>query len=79
MIQMAKWGNSLAVRIPRTVIRQANLHEGEQLEIEVLGEGKIVLKSARRRYDLDELVSGITEENRHDETGWGDPRGREVW
>ena len=34
---------------------------------------------ARTTYTLDQLVEGITEENRHAETDWGLPVGREAW
>ena len=35
--------------------------------------------ASERQYDLDELVEAITLENRHDETDWGAPVGRELW
>ncbi|MGA2185602.1 MAG: AbrB/MazE/SpoVT family DNA-binding domain-containing protein [Bryobacteraceae bacterium] len=37
-MQVAKWGNSLAVRIPAAVIEALNLKEGDQIEISVSGE-----------------------------------------
>ncbi len=47
------------------------LHAGEALDR--VDDTEVV------HYDLDELISGITEENRHDLIDWGDPVGREVW
>ena len=44
--QLVKWGNSQAVRIPKTVIKQARLQEGDELEIQVL-EGRITIESLR--------------------------------
>ncbi|MGD9537862.1 MAG: AbrB/MazE/SpoVT family DNA-binding domain-containing protein [Alphaproteobacteria bacterium] len=73
---MAKWGNSLAVRIPRRVAEEAGLDEGAALDISVERRA-IVLR--RRVGSLDELVGRITPENRHAETDTGTPRGNEAW
>jgi antitoxin component of MazEF toxin-antitoxin module len=42
-------------------------------------DGSIVLRSARKTYELKELVLGITARNRHRETDWGEPQGKESW
>jgi antitoxin MazE len=73
---LSKWGNSLAVRIPRRVVEQAGLDEGVALDIAVERKS-IVLR--RRAYSLDELIAGITPENRHGETDTGRPVGNEAW
>ena len=78
-IQIAKWGHSLAVRIPRATVREAGLSEGDRLSIHLAEDGVIVLRPSRRRYSLDQLVKGITRKNRHPETNWGAPRGNESW
>jgi antitoxin MazE len=77
--QVAKWGNSLAVRIPRAIVKDAGLAEGDRLSLDLAADGTIVLRSSRRKYSLDELVAGISKKNRHRETNWGVPRGKEVW
>ena len=61
---VARWGNSLAIRLPKTIAEQAGLREGESLEVKVSEAGDVVLSRTRRRYTLDELVSKITPENR---------------
>ena len=76
---VSKWGNSLAVRIPRSVAREARLSEGDCLAMDLDRDGSIVLRSARKKYDLTELVSRITAKNRHRETNWGQPQGKESW
>lgn len=76
--QLVKWGNSQAVRIPKTVLEQANLREGEELEIRVEN-GHIWLKPLRLQPTLEALVEKIIPENRHDEQDWGKPVGSEVW
>ena len=76
--QIGKWGNSLAVRIPSAFVREARLDEGMTVELNV-ADGRIVITPLRRRYSLEQLVGGITEENRHAETDWGEPVGKETW
>ena len=65
-----KWGNSLAVRIPQAIAGRAGLKEGDSVAVSLDRDGGIILRSGRRRYELSELVSGITPENCHWETGW---------
>jgi antitoxin MazE len=76
---ISKWGNSLAVRIPLAIAKQANLGEGDSVRLALDREGRIVLRPARRKYELSELVAGITPKNRHRETDWGRPQGEESW
>jgi antitoxin MazE len=77
--QLAKWGNSLAVRIPQTIVREARLSEGDRLSLNLASDGSIVLRSAHRKYQLSQLVAGIKPSNRHRETRWGAPQGQEFW
>jgi len=76
---VSKWGNSLAVRIPNAIAKQAALSEGDCVTVAIDSEGVIVLRPTRRRYELSELVSQITRKNRHGETDWGPRRGEESW
>ena len=76
--QIGKWGNSLAVRIPRAYANEMNLGEGMDLDI-CLTDGGILLRPLSQSYTLEELIRGITPENRHGETAWGESTGRESW
>jgi antitoxin MazE len=77
-IQLGKWGNSLAVRIPAHVARDLQLEEGMHLDL-VPVDGGLLLRPRRPEYTLDELLSQITPENLHGETDWGPAVGRESW
>jgi len=77
--RVSKWGNSLAVRIPLAIARQASLGEGDCVTVALERNGGIVLRPARRKYELSDLVSRITQKNRHPETDWGRPLGEESW
>ncbi len=76
--RIAKWGNSLGVRIPKAVAKEVGLDEGANVEVRVSGRN-LVLAPARREYSLSELVAGITPENRHGETEWGAAVRNENW
>lgn len=73
-----RWGNSLAVRIPKAFAAQAQLTENSEVDISVDGE-QIIVTPARRVWKLDELVRQITPSNKHREIEWGDPAGKEAW
>ncbi len=74
-----KWGNSLALRIPRSVARDSHLHQGSVVDI-VLIAGKIVVKPKRQRhYTLAQLLKGVTRRNRHAAYDWGGRVGQEAW
>jgi len=76
---VAKWGNSLAVRIPQNLAKEIHLAEGSEIDLGVV-DGTLVIKPRRRkRYSLDELIQGITPENLHAETNSGIAVGNEVW
>lgn len=76
--RISKWGNSLAVRLPKPFIEELGLVEGAEVDI-TLRSGQLILTAAGREYRLEELVGGITPENQHEQVDWGMPRGREVW
>ena len=74
-----KWGNSLALRIPRLVAKDSHLHQGSVVDIALIG-GKIVVKPTRQRhYALAQLLRGVTKRNRHAELDWGGRVGQEAW
>ncbi|WP_031548196.1 AbrB/MazE/SpoVT family DNA-binding domain-containing protein [Salinicoccus luteus] len=67
-----KWGNSLAVRIPKDVAETLSINEGAVVGMEVV-DNKITIapKEPVKRYNLDDLLSGVTSENRHEEVQLG--------
>jgi antitoxin MazE len=76
---ISKWGNSLAVRIPLAIAKQAGIGEGDCVKMALDRDGAIVLHPAARKYELSDLVARITARNRHRETDWGRPAGEENW
>jgi antitoxin MazE len=78
--KVQKWGNSLALRLPKTLTDEADVHLGSPVEITV-HDHTILIKPVRekRKYDLDELLAGVTPANLHGETDFGGPVGKEGW
>ena len=77
--QIQKWGNSLALRIPKRLAQEAGLGQSMAVELRVEG-GQIVITPLRpARYQLDELLAGIGLGQLHGETDWGKPQGQEEW
>lgn len=73
---ISKWGNSLGVRIPNAVAKEAGIGVGAPVHVSAV-KGRIVLEPIR--YNLETLVNGITARNRHDTIETGAPRGSEIW
>ncbi len=67
--QVLKWGNSLAVRLPKQLATSARFQEGDRITLEVDGRGTVHIKRAFPT--LDELVSQITSENCYGESEAG--------
>lgn len=74
-----KWGNSMAVRLPKALAEAVELRQGASVDIEARG-GRLVVTPVRKQtYRLADLVRGINSTNRH-EAVWTDRRrGREAW
>jgi antitoxin MazE len=78
-IQIKKWGNSSAVRIPADVLAAANLSVDDAVSIREEN-GKILIEREERiRYTLEELLKDVTPDMLHSETDWGLPVGNEFW
>jgi antitoxin MazE len=73
-----KWGNSLAVRIPRLFADEIHLEENTTVDLTVKG-GKLVIVPTEPELTLESLVEQITDANRHEEIGTGPRVGNEVW
>lgn len=76
--RLAKWGTSLGVRIPKPLQVAARLKAGDKVELD-LEDGLIVIRPARGKPRLKDLVAAITPENCHGETEWGAAQGKEAW
>jgi antitoxin MazE len=63
--QIARWGNSLGVRVPRDIAARAGLTEGARVTIETAEDGRIIISRTIRRFTLEELLKDMTPEREH--------------
>jgi len=76
---LKRWGNSVAVRLPSSLVKAYKLKEDAKLTI-TESEGAIVLRPKRKqvRYNLTSLLAQITDSNKHDAVDFGAPVGQEI-
>ena len=77
--RVQRWGNSLALRIPRSFAADANLRQDSEVDLAIV-DGKIVMTPVEApRWTLEGLLGGVTPENLHAEVDPGAPVGGEAW
>jgi len=77
--RIQKWGNSLALRIPKSFANEVGLHREASVEIS-LADGKLIIAPvAKPKLTLKQLLSKVTEENLHHEVDTGPAVGNETW
>ncbi len=73
-----KWGNSPALRLPSTILREAGYQIDQKVDL-VVSRGRIIIQPSEKiEYDLDTLISGINTSNMHEEASFGAPVGNEA-
>ena len=78
-VQVQKWGNSLALRIPKPFAQDVGVREGTAVQLSV-SEGRLVAAPIRaRKTRLKDLLARVSKTNLHDEVETGRPVGREGW
>ena len=74
-----KWGNSYAVRIPKSFIKEVGLEYRTDVELS-MEDGRLVIQPIREKLiTLDELLAGVTTKNLHGAIDTGNPVGNEAW
>jgi antitoxin MazE len=77
--RVQKWGNSLGVRIPRSLAEEVGVGPGSEVSLSVV-EGELIVKPAvPARFKLDDLLAAITPENIHSAVDIGEAVGVEIF
>ena len=76
--KIKKWGNSLALRIPKSFALNAKLRQNELVDLSIDKERIIITPIGEKEYSLDELLEGVSESNLHGEFDTGVPVGKEI-
>jgi antitoxin MazE len=77
--RVQKWGNSLALRIPKSFAERIGLVENASIDLSLAGGRLLIEPVAEREFRLDQLLAGVTDESLHREVTTGSPVGQEVW
>lgn len=77
--KVQKWGNSLAVRIPKTFAEEVGLKDDSPIEMRLVKGGLLLEPSSEWIPSLDEMLEGVTKSNLHDEVDTGPAQGSEAW
>ena len=78
-VSVQKWGNSLALRIPKSFAEETAIANGSVVDLTVV-RGRLVVKPVSKpTYELEELLAGVTKKNQHGEIQTGERVGREAW
>ncbi len=77
--RMQKWGNSLALRIPKLVCKEAGLKHNSRVSV-TMNKRKIIIEAVPQdALSLEDLLDGITDDNVHGDTDGGGPVGAAIW
>lgn len=77
--RIKKWGNSLALRIPKLFASEANLKIDNLVDISIDKGSIIITPVSEKEYSLEKLLKGISKNNLHGEISTGAPVGKEIW
>jgi len=76
--KIQKWGNSLAIRIPKSFAETTQIREGSEIRLSLEQDKIIVTKKEIPKYTLKDLLSKVTPNNIHKEVDFGSPKGKEL-
>ncbi len=78
-VRVQRWGNSLALRIPKPFAEDVNVRQGTLVDLS-LSDGRLIAVPVRRKKpSLKSLLARVTDANRHAAVDFGQPVGRESW
>jgi len=77
--KVQKWGNSLAVRIPKPVAEDTRLRAGSQVDVREEDNRLIIVPVEQPSFRLEDLLKGISKKNLHTKVDFGVSEGKEAW
>jgi antitoxin MazE len=78
-VRVQKWGNSLAVRIPKPLAQDAEVQEGTLLDLAVSDGVVLATPVKNKKWSLKQLLAKVKKQNLHTEVDSGPPLGQEIW
>jgi len=78
-IRVERWGNNLAVRIPKSLAENAEVKEGMVVDLTIRQRKIVAIVAQKEKWPLKQLLDKVNNMNRHAEIDFGAPIGRESW
>ncbi|TEU17718.1 MAG: AbrB/MazE/SpoVT family DNA-binding domain-containing protein [Anaerolineales bacterium] len=79
LTRVKKWGNSLAVRIPKPLATEVGIEQNTQVEVSLVDGKLVVAPVLKPALTLEQLLAQVTEQNLHGEVDTGPRMGNEAW
>lgn len=77
--RLQKWGNSIGIRIPSSILKSLNLKTNDILEVVEQDDKIVISKSKKGKIDLKKLFEQYNGKNLAKDFEWDEPRGKEIW
>lgn len=77
--KIQKWGNSLAVRVPKAFASELGIDDGTAVELSIDQDRLLVIPALTKARTLARLMAKVNPENMHAEVTTGAAVGREAW
>lgn len=77
--RIQKWGNSLALRIPKSFATEVGLQRETTVELSMANGRLVITPIAKPKLTLKQLLAKVTKENLHHEVDTGYTIGNEAW
>jgi len=74
-----KWGNSQGIRLPKVILEDLDMKEGEEVEISTQNNTIIIKRSTKKRKTIQELFANYEGDYKQEDIDWGKPAGGEIW
>lgn len=78
-VTLKKWGNSLAVRLPKEITSSVDLHENSKVKLSIVNGNIVATPIKESKITLDDILLGVTPENYGKVIDLGVPVGKEIW
>ena len=78
-IRLQKWGNSLGIRIPSTILKSLDLKSNDKINLDLDDDRIIITKAKKGKISLKERFNEYNGDKLTKEFNWDDARGREIW
>jgi antitoxin MazE len=77
--RIQKWGNSLALRIPKSFAAEAGFEQDSSVDVSISDGKLMIVPAAKTKWSLKRLLAHVTEDNLHHEIDTGTAAGKEIW